>query len=128
MQNIASSFVSEYEFIKNVNNDIVSAIYPMREHINKNNNLMFLGGSIETGNSRFDELGIPAGLYLESIGHSLHNSEPIRTRQITCTVIDDHMFDNLLGKVSSVKPYTGPRRNYGNKNNKNIKKTKKSAK
>ena len=67
MEKIASSFVSDYEFIKDANNDVVSAVYPMKHHLTKENNKrMILGGSIETGMTRFDNLGVPAGLYLEN--------------------------------------------------------------
>jgi len=111
MQNISSSYVSEYEFVSDLNNEIISAIYPMQKYLNnENNERMILGGSLEIGGNRFDELGIPAGLYLEPKHFSQKYFEPAKTKQMNCTVIDDQLFDKLLGSVSSVKPYSGTRR------------------
>ena len=110
MENIASSFISEYEFIKDANNDIVSAVFPMRQHLTKENNKrMILGGTIEGGTSRFDELGIPAGLYLEP---SVLSHDNIGHKFNKFAIIDDNLFDKLLGSVSSVKPYSGTRKKY----------------
>jgi len=108
MQNITSSYVSEYEFISDLNNDVISAIYPMQKYLNnENNERMLLGGSLEIGGNRFDELGIPAGLYLEPKHFQQKYYEP---KQMNCTVIDEQLFEKLLGSVSSVKPYSGTRR------------------
>jgi hypothetical protein len=125
MENIASSFVSEYEFIKDVNEDIISAVFPMHQHLKRENNKrMILGGSIETGMSRFDELGIPVGLYLETPQFQLHN-EPTNSKHNKFAVMDNELFDKLLGKVSSVKPYSGTRRNNVYIKTKHTKKTSK---
>lgn len=118
------SSISNYDFIKNANNEIISAVYPMREHFKKDNNhRMVLGGSIETGSSRFDELGIPVGLYLEPKYFSLHNNEQLKTKHNNCTTIDDSLFDKLLESVSSVKTNSRTKRNY----NDNKSKTKKAV-
>ena len=123
MEKIASSFISEYEFIKDVNDDIISAVFPMHQHLKKENNKrMILGGSIETGESRFAELGIPAGLYLEANYFSLHNNEPFKSCQNNSMLIDEQLFDKLLGSVSSVKPYSGTRRKYYKPKNSKTKK------
>jgi hypothetical protein len=119
MEKLSSSLISEYECIKDANNDLLSLVFPMHQYLKKeNNNKMVLGGSIETGTTRFNDLGIPAGLYLESNFISIHQNEPIKTNKNNC-VIDNDLFDKLLGSVSSVKPYSGTRRKYYNpKNNK----------
>ena len=120
MENVASSFISEYEFIKDANHDIISAVFPMRQHlIKENNKRMILGGSIEGGTSRFDELGIPAGLYLET---TIISHDTIRPKFNNFEIIDDQMFDKLLGSVSSVKPYSGTRRKYYKPKNSKTKK------
>jgi hypothetical protein len=116
MEKIVEPIISDYEFIKDVNNDIISAVYPMREHLKKENiKRTILGGSpvinIETGMSRFDNLGIPAGLYLEPNHYKILTDK----RDIKCSVIDDNLFDKLLGSVSSIKPYSGTRKKYPNK-------------
>lgn len=117
------SSISNYDFIKNANNEIISAVYPMREHFKKDNNhRMFLGGSIETGLSRFDELGIPLGLYLEPKYFLLHNNEELKKHN-NCSIIDDSIFDKLLESVSSVKTNSRTKKNY----NDNKSKTKKAV-
>jgi len=115
MEKLIEPVITNYEFIKDMNSDIVSAVYPMREHLKKENNKMsILGGSpvieIQTGMTRFDELGIPVGLYLESRQISFQDKETIK--EINNRIIDDTLFEKLLGSVSSVKPYSGTRKNY----------------
>jgi hypothetical protein len=124
MEKIASSFISEYEFIKDANDDIISAVFPMHQHLKKENNKrMILGGSVETGESRFAELGIPAGLYLEPNCFSFNNVENINTNKSSNSMlIDEQLFDKLLGTVSSVKPYSGTRRKYYKPKNSKTKK------
>jgi len=111
-----NSFISEHEFKIDENNKVISAVYPINTHlIKENNNRMILGGSAVTGLSRFDKLGIPAGLYLEPAFFNIHNNEPASFKnKVNDQIIGDDLFDNLLGKVSSVKPYSGTRRYYAN--------------
>lgn len=124
MEILSSSLVSNYEFKKNANNDIVAASFPMREHLNLDNNYrMLLGGSIEGGTARFDNLGIPAGLYLESKIFASHHNDIVKNSKHNNCVIDNDLFDKLLGNVSSVKPYSGTRRNQSNKKTKLTKKS-----
>jgi hypothetical protein len=111
MEKIASSFVSDYEFIKDANNDIVSAAYPMKQHlIKENNKRMILGGSIDTGMTRFDDLGIPVGLYLENHFSSLNQSE-IQAKHYKFEVMGDELFDKLFHSVSTVKPHSTTKKN-----------------
>jgi hypothetical protein len=118
---MTTSLISEYEFIKNANNDIVSAVFPMHQYLKKENNKrMILGGSIEGGTSRFDELGIPAGLYLET---TIISHDTVRPKLNKFEIIDDNLFDKLLGKVSSVKPYSGTRKKYYKPKNAKTKKS-----
>jgi hypothetical protein len=120
MESITSSLISEYEFIKDSNNDIVSAVFPLRKHlIKENNKRMNLGGTIEGGTSRFDELGIPAGLYLET---TVISQDTIGPKFNKFAVMDDQLFDKLLGSVSSVKPYSGTRKKYYKPKNSKTKK------
>jgi hypothetical protein len=117
MQKVIEPIITDYEFIKDLNSDIVSAVYPMRQHLKKENmKRTILGGSpmihIETGMSRFDDLGVPAGLYLEPNQLQYHDHKKEHT---ACLVIDEIVFDKLLGSVSSVKPYSGTRKKYPNK-------------
>jgi hypothetical protein len=116
MEKIIEPVITNYKFIKDLNSDIVSAVYPMREHLKKENNnkMSILGGSpviqIQTGMTRFDELGIPVGLYLESRQISFQDRAIIK--ETNSRIIDDTLFEKLLGSVSSVKPYSGTRKNY----------------
>jgi len=120
MESVANSFISEYEFIKDANNDIISAVFPMQQYMKKENNKrMILGGTIENSTSRFDELGIPAGLYLEP---SVFSHEPDGPKFNKFAILDDQLFDKLLGSVSSVKPYSGTRRKYYKPKNSKTKK------
>jgi hypothetical protein len=112
MENFTGCIVNDYEFIKGGDNDIVGAVYPMKAHLKKENNKrLILGGSpiinINNGMSRFDELGIPVGLYLET--HHCSNLIAVKGKNENAptSVIEDLMFDNLLNMVSSVKPYSG---------------------
>jgi hypothetical protein len=127
MQKVIEPIISDYEFLKDANNDIISAVYPMREHLKKENTKRtLLGGSsiinIETGVSRFADLGIPVGLYLETNNNLLHNDHRNLKRDIPCPVIDNELFDKLLGSVSSVKSNQYTRKNT-HPNNKVTKKT-----
>lgn len=120
MENMTTSLVSEYDFIKDANNDIVSAVFPMRRHLTKENNKrMILGGTIEGGTSRFDELGIPAGLYLEP---TIFSHDTVIPKFNKFSIMDDQLFDKLLGTVSTVKPYSGTRKKYYNPKNSKTKK------
>jgi len=120
MENMTTSLVSEYEFIKDANNDIVSAVFPMRQHlIKENNKRMILGGTIEGGTSRFDELGIPAGLYLEP---TIFSHDVVLPKFNKFSIMDDQLFDKLLGSVSTVKPYSGTRKKYYKPKNSKTKK------
>jgi hypothetical protein len=119
MQKVIEPIITDYEFIKDLNSDIISAVYPMREHFKKETmKRTILGGSpmihIETGMSRFNDLGVPAGLYLESNQLQYHDNSN-KKETTSCLVIDEIVFDKLLGSVSSVKPYSGTRKKYPNK-------------
>uniref|UniRef100_A0A6C0JHZ1 Uncharacterized protein n=1 Tax=viral metagenome TaxID=1070528 RepID=A0A6C0JHZ1_9ZZZZ len=107
MEKLTGQTISDYEFIKNSNNKITSAVYPMREHLkNENHKRAILGGSslvIETGMTRFDELGVPVGLYLEEKHITIENNTKRETKN---EIIDDVLFEKLLGMASSVKEKT----------------------
>jgi hypothetical protein len=119
MENTGGSFISEYKFIKDANNYVISAVFPMYQHLKKENNKrMILGGSIEKGTNRFDELGIPSGLYLEPTVFSNDNIKPKFNK---FAIMDDQLFDKLLASVSTVKPYAGTRKKYHSPNQKKIK-------
>jgi len=112
MEKITGPIANDYEFIKGGDNSIIGAVYPMKAHLKKENDKrVILGGSpiinIDTGLSRFDELGIPVGLYLETNHCSKMNAAQGKSANAPTLVIEDLMFDNLLNKVSSVKPYSG---------------------
>jgi len=118
--NLESSFISEIEYIKDTDNNIISGVYPMNAHLmSENNKVMNLGGSLEIMGTRFDEMGIPVGLYLEK-----HVYKESMNKQKNCLVIDDLLFDKLLGNVSSVKPYSGTKKYYSSTQNKKTKKMK----
>ena len=105
-----STIASKYEYLKDSDGDINSAVFPMREYLKKENTeQLLLGGSIETGISRFDDLGVPVGLYLERYPISL-DSEPVKSKQIVLNVIDDNLFEKLLHQVSKVKPQQNERK------------------
>jgi hypothetical protein len=124
IKKIISPVSNDYEFIKNNNNNIVSAVFPMREHLkNENNKRTILGGSvltIQTGMTRFDELGVPVGLYLEEKHITIENNSK---REPKNEVIDDALFEKLLGMASSVKGKTNSSSKKNSQQNKN-KKTK----
>ena len=108
---ISNSFVSDYEFIQDSNNKITGAIYPMKQHLVKENNKkMLLGGSIETGMTRFDNLGIPAGLYLENHVSFLNQTET-PSKNNKSGVIENELFDKLFNTVSTIKSHPGTRKN-----------------
>jgi len=116
MQKVIEPILSDYEFLKDTNNEIISAVYPMREHLKKENiKRTVLGGSplinIETGMNRFSDLGIPVGLYLESNYNLYRNDHVNQKRDVPCSVIEDDLFDKLLGSVSSIKSNPSTRKN-----------------
>jgi hypothetical protein len=116
MQKVIEPILTDYEFLKDTNNEIISAVYPMREHLKKENTKRtVLGGSplitIETGLNRFSDLGIPVGLYLESNYNLYRNDDLNQKRDIPCSVIEDDLFDKLLGSVSSIKSNPSTRKN-----------------
>jgi hypothetical protein len=100
------SYVSNFEYQKNNNNEIMAAIYPLKQIINDNEQyLERLGGSKNTssenvGTSRFDGLGVPVGLYLSKRQindiHQLNKNPKIHKG---CNVIDEDEFDRLLEKI-----------------------------
>jgi hypothetical protein len=97
-----NSYISEHEFKTDENNKVIAAVYPINTHlIKENNNRMILGGSAVTGLSRFDKLGIPAGLYLEPAFFNIHNNEPASFKnKVNDQIIGDDLFDNLLGNIT----------------------------
>jgi hypothetical protein len=111
MEKITGPNANDYEFIKGGDNNIVGAVYPMKAHLKKENDKRnILGGSpiinIDNGMSRFDELGIPVGLYLETHHCSNLTAAKGKNENAPTSVIEDLMFDNLLNMVSSVKPHS----------------------
>jgi hypothetical protein len=116
MQKIIEPILTDYEFVKDTNNVIISAVYPMREHLKKENTKRtVLGGSplinIDTGMNRFSDLGIPAGLYLESNYNVFRGDNLTQKKDVHCSVIGDDLFDKLLGSVSSIKTKASTRKN-----------------
>ena len=66
-----------------------------------------LGGSslvIETGMTRFEELGVPVGLYLEERQITMENNN--NKRETKNEIIGDTLFEKLLGMTSNVKEKT----------------------
>jgi|UniRef100_A0A6C0JRG9 hypothetical protein len=103
MQNIVESI----EFMKDANNTIIAANFPMREYFKReNNNSMLLGGSIQNDSNRFAELGIPIGLYLEP--NRVINQ--IKSKQNSNSIMDDDMFEKLLNMVSTTKSCSGTKK------------------
>jgi hypothetical protein len=98
------SFVSKLEYQKNNDNELVAAIYPLRETINKNTMLRErLGGSLvddHAKSSRFSGLGVPVGLYLsrEQI-NEIQNMKKNPEMHKDCNVIDEDKFNKLLNKI-----------------------------
>jgi len=125
IKKLISPVSNDYEFIKNNNNNIVSAVFPMREHLkNENNKRTILGGSvltIQTGMTRFDELGVPVGLYLEERQITMENN---MKREPKNEIIDDVLFEKLLGMTSTIKGKTNSSSKKNSQSSKN-KKTKK---
>ena len=79
------SFSSKLEYQKNNDNELVAAIYPLREIMN-NDTLMRerLGGSTvddHAKSSRFSGLGIPVGLYLSRKQIAVENFENLLSNQ-----------------------------------------------
>ena len=100
------SYVSNFEYQKNNNNEIMAAVYPLKQIINDNDQyLERLGGSKNVssenvGTSRFDGLGVPVGLYLSKRQiteiHQIKKNPKIHK---DCNVIDEDQFDRLLEKI-----------------------------
>jgi hypothetical protein len=123
------SFLSKFEYQKNDDNEMIAAIYPLREVMNQDSLIReHLGGSnIDndgSGSSRFDGLGVPVGLYLsrkhiDQIQHMKKNPDI----QKDCNVIDEDKFNNLLDKiVKKAKKRTSAKKNNKVKNGKTAKK------
>ena len=99
------SFLSKFEYQKNDDNEMVAAIYPLREAMNQDSLLRErLGGSNidkdRSEGSRFDGWGVPVGLYLsrkqiDQIQHMKKNPEI----QKDCNVIDEDKFNKLLDTI-----------------------------
>jgi hypothetical protein len=107
MSSYSKSFVEKCEFCKDESDKIISAVYPMEQHLmEENNQRMMLGGAIETGLSRFDGLGIPLGLYLEPRTFSLQ-TEPKYNK---LGVAEDSLFDSLLDRVTLKRTGQGTRK------------------
>jgi hypothetical protein len=98
------SFSSKLEYKKNSDNELVAAIYPLREVMNHDTLMRErLGGSTvndHAKSSRFSGLGIPVGLYLsrkqiDEIQHIKQNPEIHKD----CNVIDEDKFNKLLNRI-----------------------------
>ncbi|NDH69060.1 MAG: hypothetical protein EBY22_14390 [Gammaproteobacteria bacterium] len=99
------SFLSELEYQKNSDNELIAAIYPLKEAM-KHDNLLRerLGGSTKDGSeasvgSRFDGLGIPVGLYLSRKRIDMAKIKKQPDIQEGCAVIDEEKFNQLLDKI-----------------------------
>ena len=110
------SFVSKLEYQKNGNNELVAAIYPLRE-VMDNDELMRerLGGQrIHKENSRssdstvdnhakssrFTGLGIPVGLYLSRKQiNEIQNIKQNPEVHKDCNVIDEDKFNKLINRI-----------------------------
>jgi hypothetical protein len=100
------SYVTNFEYKKNDNNEVTAAIYPLKQIIEENDRyLERLGGSKNVssennGTSRFEGLGVPVGLYLSKKQINdidrLQKNPKIRKE---CNVIDEEQFDRLLEKI-----------------------------
>lgn len=123
------SFVSKFEYQKNNDNEMVAAIYPLREVMNQDSLIRErLGGShIDKDNSegsRFNGLGVPIGLYLsrKQIGQ-IHNMKKNPEIKKDCNVIDEDKFNSLLDNiVKKAKKRTSVKKNSKGKKAKTAKK------
>lgn len=95
------SYVSKFEYQKNDNNDLFTAIYPLNEVLNQNVSFKeYLGGSARIEGSRFDGLGVPVGLYLSRKQiNEIHHMKKNPEIQKECNVIDEDKFNKLLDKI-----------------------------
>ena len=101
------SYISNFEYHKNSDNELVAAIYPIRNVIEENNEYFeHLGGGKQNnleknGSSRFDGLGVPIGLYLSKRQikeiQQLKKSPEIHKE---CNVIDEDHFNKLLDRIA----------------------------
>jgi hypothetical protein len=113
------SYISKFEYKKNDDNELFSAIYPLNEVLNQNSLIReHLGGSSQEGSpgSRFDGLGVPVGLYLSrkqmgEIQHMKKNPEI----QKECNVIDEETFNKLMDRIVKKAKKRTSLNNRGNK-------------
>ena len=102
------SYVSDIQYKMNENNHIISAIHPLNTIINKTSTFKsILGGSIhtETEKARFEDLGVPVGLYLpkKHKGEIENLPRPKNANKEAlseCRVIDDKTFNALIEKIA----------------------------
>jgi len=98
------SYISKFEYQKNDDNELSSAIYPLNEVLRQNSLIReHLGGSSrEEGSpgSRFDGLGVPVGLYLsrKHMGE-IHHMQKNPEIQKECNVIDEKTFNQLMERI-----------------------------
>jgi hypothetical protein len=124
MQNTVNSYISDNVYIIGKDDAIINAVYPMKTLLGKGKaKRITLGGSLEPslGESRFDDLAIPSGLYVEPRHLSYNYVEPVLKKTTISVTLDDDIFDKLLNSVSKVKIAPKTRR----KNKEVLKKTKK---
>ena len=101
---ILDSFISKYMFQEGGEDGTTTAIYPMNEFLkSKNEERAILGGSAliedNEGIARFNNLGIPAGLYLEK--ENVLKNKPHAKGD--CNVINDDLFEKLFNSVAQIK-------------------------
>ena len=114
------SYISKFEYNKNDDNELFSAIYPLNEVLNQNSLIReHLGGSSHEGSSgsRFDGLGVPVGLYLsrKQIGE-IHHMKKNPEIQKECKVIDEETFNKLMERiVKKAKKRTSLKNNKNNR-------------
>ena len=124
------SFSSKLEYQKNNDNELVAAIYPLREIMN-NDTLMRerLGGSTvddHAKSSRFSGLGIPVGLYLSRKQiNDIQNIKQNPEIHKDCNVIDEDKFNKLINRiVKKAKKRTSAKSRVKNNETKKIRGTK----
>jgi hypothetical protein len=99
------SYISNFEYQKNDDNELVAAIYPIRHIMDQNDEYHeHLGGgknNLEmTGTSRFDGLGVPIGLYLSKTQiKEIQNLKKNPEISKECNVIDEDKFNKLLDRI-----------------------------
>jgi hypothetical protein len=114
------SHASKYEFKTNEKNDVVSAIFPLKEVLKEDNRKRErLGGSpsinIITGGARFEGLGVPAGLYLTSKEIDFQTGGGnVKTKKDN-EILDNELFDKLFGKIAVIRK--GGSNNVSKRNN-----------